>query len=109
MDGWVAVLWVIKDRSAVGRCLWTSHMEETSAPLVPILTVPGRGCAPIETRARPPLQSCFPVAAKLRAPQHCKVVITDVELRVWEKVCKNLLRRGECTQACCWQLGIPQS
>lgn len=45
---------------------------------------------------------------KLRAPQYCKVVITDVEMPVWEKVCKHLIRWGECTLACCWQLGMPQ-
>lgn len=29
---------------------------------------------------------CFPVAVKLRTLQYCKVVVTDVEMPVWEKV-----------------------
>lgn len=56
MDGWTDG-WTTYGLSRIGVLLgglWASRAEAVLAPLVPILTVHGSRCAPIETRAQHP-------------------------------------------------------
>lgn len=51
----------------------------------PFLLTTAAGVPSLEHGSNTP-KPCFPVAVKLRALQYCKVVITDVEMPVWENV-----------------------